>query len=41
MSSIFPSCPQCPDGTLLPFSRGQDLFELWKCSKCGHTIYKK
>jgi len=38
---IFPTCPQCDDGRLLPFSRGEDIFELWKCSHCGFTVYKK
>lgn len=39
---IFPECPKC-GGTLLPFSRGEDIFELWKCSQpdCDYVIYKR
>ncbi len=38
---IFPKCPSCGDGYLLPFSYKEDVFEKWKCSKCGHTIEKR
>ncbi|MGA1822303.1 MAG: hypothetical protein ACMUIG_07235 [Thermoplasmatota archaeon] len=38
---FFPPCPKCEKGNLIPFSRGQDIFELWKCSNCAHTINKR
>ena len=38
---IFPKCPKCEKGYLLPFSRSEDVFEIWKCSECGHTIQKR
>ena len=38
---IFPKCPSCGKGYLLPFSRGEDVFEIWKCSECGHTVMKR
>jgi Zn ribbon nucleic-acid-binding protein len=38
---IFPKCPECNEGYLLPFSYKEDVFEKWKCSKCGHTIQKR
>lgn len=40
---IFPSCPKCGEGTLLPFSRGEDIFEIWRCSHadCLYTVYKR
>jgi len=38
---IFPPCPKCGEGFLLPFSRGEDVFEKWKCSKCQYTIEKR
>jgi ribosomal protein S27AE len=43
MSNIFPICPVCGKGTLLPFSRGEDIFELWKCSnpECGYVVNKR
>ena len=43
MSDIFPICPVCGKGSMLPFSRGEDVFELWKCSNpdCLHTVLKK
>lgn len=37
----FPACPQCKEGNLLPFSFKTDVFEFWKCSKCGYKIEKK
>ena len=40
-NNIFPSCPKCDNGFLLPFSRGEDVFEKWKCSECGYTIEKR
>ena len=39
--SIFPVCPKCNEGNLLPFSFKEDVFELWKCSKCEHKIGKR
>ena len=38
---IFPKCLKCEGGYLLPFSRGEDVFEKWKCSECGYTIEKR
>ena len=38
---IFLKCPKCKKGYLLPFSRGEDVFEKWKCSECGYTIEKR
>jgi hypothetical protein len=38
---VFPECPQCGKGYLLPFSRGEDVFEKWRCSECQHTIEKR
>ena len=38
---IFPPCPKCDNGFLLPFSRGEDVFEKWKCAKCQYTIEKR
>jgi len=38
---IFPPCPKCDKGLLLPFSRAEDVFEKWKCSECGYTIEKR
>ena len=37
---IFPKCPQCNEGYLVPFSFKEDVFEKWKCTKCSHTIRK-
>ena len=39
--NIFPPCPQCNEGFMVPFSRGQDIFELWKCTKCGYVVNKR
>tara|TARA_Y100000310_G_scaffold345322_1_gene463774 strand:- start:4160 stop:4306 length:147 start_codon:yes stop_codon:yes gene_type:complete len=38
---IFPRCHECNEGYLVPFSFKEDVFEKWKCTKCGHTIGKK
>tara|TARA_Y100000310_G_C20356328_1_gene656836 strand:+ start:75 stop:245 length:171 start_codon:yes stop_codon:yes gene_type:complete len=38
---IFPKCPSCGKGCLLPFSYKEDVFEKWRCSECGHTIEKR
>jgi len=42
-SNIFVKCPKCEEGYLLPFSRGEDTFEKWKCSnnECQYTVLKK
>ncbi len=40
-SCIFPKCPKCGKGYLLPFSYKEDVFEKWKCSECAHTIQKR
>lgn len=40
--SIFPKCPKCQTGDLLPFSFREDVFDQWKCSNpdCNYTIKK-
>jgi len=40
---IFPKCPNCGAGYLLPFSFKEDVFEKWKCSDpgCGFVIKKR
>ena len=38
---IFPKCPKCGKGYLLPFSYKEDVFEKWKCSECGYVIEKR
>jgi len=40
-NGIFPKCPECGEGVLLPFSYKEDVFEKWKCAKCEHTIQKR
>ena len=39
--NFFPKCHECDEGTLLPFSFKTDVFELWKCSKCGYKVEKR
>lgn len=43
MSNIFPECPMCNEGHLVPFSFGEDVFEKWKCTKpdCDYVLPKK
>jgi len=41
MAEFFPPCPKCEKGYLIPFSRGQDIFELWKCTNCAYTLNKR
>jgi hypothetical protein len=41
MECIFPPCPKCEKGHMIPFSMGHDVFELWKCTNCTHIVYKK
>jgi|APFre7841882654_1041346.scaffolds.fasta_scaffold167772_1 hypothetical protein len=41
MDCIFPPCPKCEKGHMIPFSMGHDVFELWKCTNCTHIVYKK
>lgn len=38
---IFPPCPKCDKGHMIPYSMGHDVFELWKCTNCTHIVYKK
>jgi len=38
---IFPACPKCEEGALVPFSFKDDVYEFWKCTHCGHKIEKK
>ncbi|MCU0798670.1 MAG: zf-TFIIB domain-containing protein [Candidatus Thermoplasmatota archaeon] len=40
-AELFPKCPKCDKGNLVPFSRGQDIFEIWKCTNCAYTINKR
>ncbi|MBR9705501.1 hypothetical protein GOV14_00550 [Candidatus Pacearchaeota archaeon] len=40
-SCVFPPCPKCDKGYLLPFSYKEDVFEKWKCSECMYTIEKR
>ena len=37
--SIFPKCPKCDLGVLLPFSFKEDVFEKWKCSNPKCDVY--
>jgi len=37
---IFPKCHECKEGYLVPFSFKEDVFEKWKCTKCGYIIRK-
>jgi len=39
---IFPKCPKCGNGYLLPFSFKEDVFEKWKCSnpECDFILKK-
>jgi len=39
--NLLPKCPKCEDGRLLPFSFKTDVFEVWKCSHCGHRVEKR
>jgi len=41
METIFPPCPKCKEGHLVPFSMGHDVFELWKCTNCDKKVLKK
>ncbi len=41
METIFPPCPECKKGYMIPFSRGEDIFELWRCTNCRMTIHKR
>ena len=40
---IFPKCPNCDKGYLLPFSFKEDVFEKWKCSNsnCNYNVRKR
>ena len=42
-SCIFPECPKCEKGYLLPFSFKEDVYEKWKCSNpdCGFEVRKR
>ena len=39
---IFPKCPRCGEGYLLPFSFKEDVFEKWQCSnpECDFILEK-
>ncbi|MDP7180196.1 MAG: hypothetical protein QF824_02925 [Candidatus Woesearchaeota archaeon] len=41
MTTIFPVCPKCGKGHMLPFSFKEDTFEKWKCSDCLYTVEKR
>ena len=40
----FPECPECikttgdRDGVLVPISRGNVIFVVWVCTKCGYRV---
>jgi len=38
---MFPKCPKCEKGYLVPFSFKEDVFEKWKCTECSHVIGKR
>ena len=38
---IFPPCPKCEKGYLVPFSFKDDVFEKWKCTECGFELRKR
>ncbi len=38
---IFPKCPKCDKGVLLPFSFKEDVFEKWQCTECEFVLEKK
>jgi len=38
---IFPACPKCEEGALVPFSFKDDVYEFWKCTHCGYKVEKK
>jgi uncharacterized protein (DUF983 family) len=38
---IFPECPECHEGALVPFSFKEDVYEKWKCTKCGFEVKKR
>lgn len=40
MENIFPDCPQCEEGVMVPFSFGEDVFEKWKCIECKYVLDK-
>ncbi len=40
-NSIFPKCPKCGKGVLVPFSFKEDVFEKWQCTECEFVLEKK
>jgi len=40
---IFPQCPKCGKGYLVPFSFKEDVFEKWKCTEldCRYEVGKR
>jgi len=42
-SCIFPACPKCEKGYLVPFSFKTDVFEKWKCinPECSYVVEKR
>jgi len=40
--NIFPKCPECGNGSLLPFSFKEDVFEKWQCTnpECDFILKK-
>ncbi len=38
---MFPKCPKCEKGTLVPFSFKEDVFEKWKCTECEFELRKR
>ena len=38
---MFPKCPKCKEGYLVPFSFKEDVFEKWKCTHCEFELRKR
>lgn len=42
-SCIYPKCPKCNKGYLVPFSFKNDVYEKWKCTSpdCDYVLQKR
>jgi len=40
-NGIWPVCPKCKEGAMVPFSFKEDVFEFWKCIGCGYKVEKR
>ncbi len=38
---MYPPCPKCGKGYLVPFSFKDDVYEKWKCTECKHELKKR